>query len=143
LDDSHDSKNDVGDPTNKLIVITDTIFITGLPKYMGKQCLFDKLRNVFITCGDIKVTEKKIFVKQILCSMIHFQIYERTNKPDIYLFSSKENKFQHSGEATVRFEKEESAMVAIQKYHGKLERTFIIIRRIYVLSIFQENKCQH
>jgi hypothetical protein len=72
LDDSHDSKNDVGDPTNKPIDITDTIFITGLPKYMGKQSLFDKLRNAFITCGDIKVTEKKIFVKQILCSMISF-----------------------------------------------------------------------
>jgi RNA recognition motif-containing protein len=60
LDDSHDSKNDVGDPTNKPIVIKDTIFITGLPKNMTWQCLFDKLKNVFITCGDIKVTEKKI-----------------------------------------------------------------------------------
>ncbi len=57
---SHDSKNGVSDTANMPVCSKDTIFISGLPTTMSKQCLFDTLLKVFITCGDIKVSEREI-----------------------------------------------------------------------------------
>lgn len=47
---------------------------------------------------------------------------------------------QLNGTATVTFEKKESARKAIENYNGKLKRTSMIMKRIYLSSIFQENK---
>ncbi|CAF4247716.1 unnamed protein product, partial [Rotaria magnacalcarata] len=79
---------------------SNKIFIGGLPTSMPEQVLFDKLRNVFLTVGKIKINRT-------------------TDKPWIVLFRQKDNKSQLSGNACITFEEEESVIEAIKKYHQK------------------------
>ncbi|CAF4098310.1 unnamed protein product [Rotaria magnacalcarata] len=74
------------------------IFISGLPKNMPEQVLFDTLWDVFSTVGNIKINR-------------------RTDKPWINLLRQKDNKCQLSGNACITFEEEESVIEAIKKYH--------------------------
>ncbi|CAF2128537.1 unnamed protein product [Rotaria magnacalcarata] len=76
------------------------IFISGLPSDMEKQRLFDTLRDMFSTVGSIKSDTL-------------------TEKPCIYLFRSKDDTTQLTGEATVTFEKKEIAEKAFENYNGK------------------------
>ncbi|CAF1436890.1 unnamed protein product [Adineta steineri] len=75
----------------------NTIFISGLPLTMPEQRLFDTLWNEFRTIGEIQSTR-------------------RTKKPSIYLFPSKKNKAELSGNAKITFENEEAAIEATKKY---------------------------
>ncbi|CAF4447728.1 unnamed protein product, partial [Rotaria magnacalcarata] len=79
---------------------SNKIFIGGLPTNMPEQVLFDKLRNVFLNVGKIKINRT-------------------TDKPWIVLFRQKDNKSQLSGNACITFEEEESVIEAIKKYHQK------------------------
>ncbi|CAF4738115.1 unnamed protein product, partial [Rotaria socialis] len=77
---------------------SNKIFIAGLPTNMSEQVLFDKLCDVFLTVGKIKINR-------------------RTGKPWINLLRQKDNKCQLSGNAGITFEEEESVIEAIKKYN--------------------------
>ncbi|CAF4583622.1 unnamed protein product [Rotaria socialis] len=87
------------------------IFISGLPKKMPEQVLFDTLWDVFSTVGKIKINRI-------------------TDKPWINLLRQKDNKSELSGMAFVTFEEEESVIEAIKKYNSELKQTFMKPRRI-------------
>lgn len=110
---------DFADTNGMPVCVTNTIFISGLPTAMPRQHLFQKIKHVFSTCGDIKVSEMNFLSNKTYALSFHFQIYPSTNAPDIWLIPRKEDKFKLSGIALVRFEKEESAMAAVGKYNGK------------------------
>ena len=59
-DGTYDSKNSLDYTANISACCEDAIFISGLPKSMSKESLFDKLKDIFTTCGDIKVSERTI-----------------------------------------------------------------------------------
>ncbi len=50
-------------PGNPHVFIQNMIFIRFLPTNMPEELLFDKLQNVFITVGEIKVITRKNFAK--------------------------------------------------------------------------------
>ncbi|CAF2065521.1 unnamed protein product [Rotaria magnacalcarata] len=85
---------------NPSMLNENEIFISGLPSDMEKQRLFDTLRDMFSTVGSIKSDTL-------------------TEKPCIYLFRSKDDTTQLTGEATVTFEKKEIAEKAFENYNGK------------------------
>ncbi|CAF1178037.1 unnamed protein product [Adineta steineri] len=97
---SYDSKTNSDGTDNMFECSKNTIFISGLPANMSKERLFDKVKDVFSTCGNITT-------------------YGKTNKPDIHLFPKKDNRSILNGTAMVKFEKEDSVMKAIEKYNRK------------------------
>ncbi|CAF3477264.1 unnamed protein product [Rotaria socialis] len=98
---------------------SNKIFIAGLPTNMSEQVLFDKLCDVFLTVGKIKINRI-------------------TDKPWINLLRQKGNKSELSGMASVTFEEEESVIKAIKKYNQQCIPTFNNAR-IYV----QKHKAKH
>ncbi|CAF0817401.1 unnamed protein product [Adineta steineri] len=97
---SYDSKTNSDGTDNMFECSKNAIFISGLPTNMSKERLFDKVKDVFSTCGNITT-------------------YGKTNKPDIQLFTKKDNRSILIGTAMVKFEKEDSVMKAIEKYNRK------------------------
>ncbi|CAF0858872.1 unnamed protein product [Adineta steineri] len=97
---SYDSKTNSDGTDNMFECSKNAIFISGLPTNMSKERLFDKVKDVFSTCGNITT-------------------YGKTNRPDIQLFTKKDNRSILIGTAMVKFEKEDSVMKAIEKYNRK------------------------
>ncbi|CAF3826037.1 unnamed protein product [Adineta steineri] len=92
------SKSVAGNLNDTPLFKKNAIFISGLPSTMMEQLLFNTLYDEFGTVGPIKIDTQ-------------------TNKSCIFLFRSKKNNDQLSGNAEITFENEEAVEEAIKKYN--------------------------
>jgi RNA recognition motif-containing protein len=121
---------------------SNQIFITGLPKDMVKQVLFNTVWEEFSTyAGKIKVTKREFLRNDFNIKFLHFQIDGRTNKPRIDLLRQKDDRSKLSGAAFLTFEKKESAIAAINIYRRELDLIFTMMRRIQLAFMFQRSMC--
>ncbi|CAF1061280.1 unnamed protein product [Adineta steineri] len=86
--------------TNPSELTQSEIFISGLPCHMGEQQLFNIIRDIFSTVGQI-------------------QIDSRTGKPCISFSRSRGDKSKLLVDATITFENEETAEKAFKTYNGQ------------------------
>ncbi|CAF3723627.1 unnamed protein product [Adineta steineri] len=92
------SKSVAGNLNDTPLFKKNAIFISGLPSTMIEQLLFNTLYDEFGTVGPIKIDTQ-------------------TKKSCIFLFRSKKNNDELSGNAEITFENEEAVEEAIKKYN--------------------------
>ncbi|CAF1212664.1 unnamed protein product [Adineta steineri] len=92
------SKSVAGNLNDTPLFKKNAIFISGLPSTMIEQLLFNTLYDEFGTVGPIKIDTQ-------------------TKKSCVFLFRSKKNNDELSGNAEITFENEEAVEEAIKKYN--------------------------